>query len=182
MSEFRSPLPEEEVSAKAFSSAETVVFVDVGAKKVDANITRDGIPITALAVNPQAFDEFFTGRPSLTQKVVSQSIAPGTSVALGASVNLVLAIPGRIPVKIIEGVHVDLADRTFQEVYTSFLADNPDVVRILARTPTVDVLTDTDEQALVRAFAAGGVEIRPEAGVDIAAGFQTLKAGLAFGT
>jgi hypothetical protein len=164
------------------TSPGSVVFVDVGARRVDANITRDGVAVTALPIDAAEFEGFFAGRPQVAQKIVSQSVAPGTPIPIGATVDIVLAEPGTIPIKVVEGVHLDLREQTFATIYSDLIAPHPEIVRILARTATPDALTPADEQAIRDVFLQDDIAIGDEPGRDINAGFQTLKAGLTFGS
>ena len=157
------------------------VFVDVGARKIDANVSRDGVPIGALPIDRDRFDDFFGGRPAVTQKIVSQSVAPGTPVPVGTKVDLVLAEPGRLPIDLVSGVHADLREQTVAQVYQAFVEDNLDVRRILARVDKPESLTPEDEETIRTAFAEQDVEVGDQAGRDVGAAFQTLKAAFVFG-
>ena len=56
------------------------VFVDVGSRKIESQIERDGVPIGVLPVDAAILAEAILVRPILQVKVVSQSVAPGTPV------------------------------------------------------------------------------------------------------
>lgn len=169
----------ERVSARV--PREDAVFVDVGSRKIDANVSRDGVPIGALPIDRDTFDDFFGGKPAVTHKVVSQSVAPGTPVPVGSKIDLVLAEPGRLPIDIVSGVHLDVRGETIGRVYEAYVADNLDVRRVLARVDKPDNLTAQDEQTIKAAFGEQDVEVGDEAGRDVAAAFQTLKAAFVFG-
>ncbi|HEX2051720.1 MAG TPA: PASTA domain-containing protein [Actinomycetota bacterium] len=160
---------------------EDAVFVDVGSRKIDANVSRDGVPIGALPIDRDRFQDFFGGKPAVTHKVVSQSVAPGTPIPVGSKVDLVLAEPRQIPIGVVAGVHLELQDLTIGEVFEDFVADNVDVRRVLARVEDPDHLTPQDENIIKAAFAQQDVDVGDEAGRDAAAAFQTLKAAFVFG-
>jgi hypothetical protein len=180
MSDIRSSLARK--ASAAFTAQETTVFVDVGARKVDANITRDGVAISALPIDDVFIDDFFTGRPQIRTKVVSQSVPAGTPVPIGTAIDLVLAPPFQLPIGIVEGVHVDLRQRTLGSLYDQVIADDTELRRVLARNATADALTANDEAIVLGALNQLDIFISEEPGRDVAAGFQALKAGFTFGT
>ncbi len=163
------------------SSRESIVYVDIGKKSIESRVARDGVPIKALPINPDRFDDFFAGRPSVTQKVVSQSVPAGTAVPQGTTIHLELAEPSTIPIGVIEGVLIDVAEQPMAEVFGSLIADRPDITRILARSAETDVLSAADEEVIVEAFAATGVDLIEEPGRDVGAAMTTLQAAWAFG-
>ena len=79
------------------------VFVDVGSRKIDSQVERDGVPITPLQINADILKDFVLQRPPLLVKVVSQSVAPGTPVPVGTTVDLVMAPPFKLPVGVVTG-------------------------------------------------------------------------------
>lgn len=183
MSDIRSTIRSKATTAASrLTQHETTVFVDVGARKIDANISRDGVAITALPVDLVELDDFFAGRPRVTHKIVSQSVPAGTPVPVGSAIDIVLAEPAQIPSRVIEGVHLDLRDRTFGEIYSSAIAPNAELRRVLARTPSAEVLSGTDAQVVVDALQNLDISVGDEPGRDLDAGFQALKAGMTFGT
>jgi hypothetical protein len=168
-------------AGSAGSSRESIVYVDIGKKSIESRVARDGVPIKALPINPEIFDDFFAGRPSVTQKVVSQSVPAGTPVAQGTTIHLTLAEPSTIPIGVIEGVIRDLATQPMAEVFGAYIADRPDITRILARSAESDVLTANDQEIIVETFAANGVDLTDQPGEDVAAAMTTLQAAWAFG-
>ena len=184
MSDIRSSVGSKAAAASsaAFEKPQTTVFVDVGARKIDANITRDGVAITALPIDLDALDDIITGRPQVRTKVVSQSIPAGTPVRVGSTVDLVLAQPSQVPIRIIEGVHVELRERTFDSIYSTTIAQNAELRRVLARTADPETLTPTDAQVVRSALNTMDISVTDEPGRDLNAGFIALKAGMTFGT
>lgn len=160
---------------------EGIVFVDVGARKIDANVTRDGVAIGAIPIDKGRFDDFFGGRPQVTHKIVSQSVAPGIPVAIGTKIDLELAEPRRVPVGVVGGVLADLREREIGDVFDTFVRENVEVRRVLARVDRPELLTPEDAETISSAFAQEGVELGDEPGHDVSAAFQTLKAGFIFG-
>ena len=167
-------------SSTPFRSSESVVFVDVGAKSVDSNISRDGVPIGVLDVNQDVLNDVIIDRPPLSLRVVSQSVAPGTPVPLGTAVELVLASPFQLPVGIVTGTHTALREMSIGEAFDRVVAANPQVNRIVARAAAAP-LSNEDEQEIRNIFANGGIEVTEEPGQDVGAALESLRMLTAFG-
>jgi len=165
-------------AASAFRSNQDVVYVDVGSRRIDSNIVRDGIPIGALAVDPDVFRNVLIDRPIVLFRIVNQSVAPGTPVPQGTTVNVTLARSGNLPLGIVTGVHKDLAGLTIDQTFSRFV--NPTTRRIVARLGD-GPLSSTDEQAIKDTFAQQQIEITDEPGKDIDSAVQTLKTLTTFG-
>src|SRR5207248_924085 len=95
----------------------STVFVELGEAAQKAQIARDGVGIAPIALNTDALQNLIAGRPQLVTKVVSQSVAPGTAVPRGTTVDLVLAQPGVLPIDVIRDPHISLSGRTLSSVY-----------------------------------------------------------------
>ena len=165
-------------AASAFRSTQDVVYVDVGSRKVDSNIVRDGIPIGALPVDPDALKNIIVDRPIVFFRIVNQSIAPGTPVPVGTTVSVTLARAGNLPLGIISGVHKDLAGLTVNQTFNRFVT--PAMKRIVARAGD-GPLSALDEQAIKDTFAQQQIEITEEPGKDIDSALLTLKTLTTFG-
>lgn len=160
----------------------TEVFIEVGDKRRDAHVVRNGIPLGSYELNPAIFDEFFAGRPRVDLKVVSQSIAAGTPVPEGTTVNLVLAQPGRLPVGVIEGVHRDLVDQEIAATFQRVVGQREnDIRRIVARTEERGALTADDEQTVREIFQQADLSVTEEAGRSVDAAYNTMRVLLTFG-
>lgn len=175
------PLGESEILRARSAPREAVVFVDVGTRKIDSNVTRDGVPIGAIPIDRDRFDDFFGGRPEVTHKIVNQSVEPGTPVPIGTKIDLELAEPRRVPVGVVGGVLTDLRETEIGDVFDAFVRENVEVRRVLARVNRPELLTPEDAETITSAMAQGGVELGDEPGRDVSAAFQTLKAGFIFG-
>jgi hypothetical protein len=167
--------------ASTFTPQESVVYVDIGSKAIEPQIARDGIPIKAIPINPDRFDDFFGGRPQVDHKIVSQSVPAGTSIAQGTTIHIELAQPGSIPVGVIDGVISALADQPIGGVYQTFIEGNTEMNRVLARTAESGVLSGADQVIVEQAFAENGIALTQEPGNDVAAALQTLQAVRTFG-
>src|SRR5690349_16832267 len=110
-------------------SNQDVVFVDVGAKQIESNVVRDGVPIAFHKIDPDVLKEVVIGEPIILYRIVSQSIAPGTPVPLGAAVDLVLARPNNLPVGVVVGVHQDLKAVTIGSAFDRLVRGKPQAQR-----------------------------------------------------
>lgn len=168
-------------SALPIQQAQATVFVDVGAKRIDSNVVRNGIPVGTYTINPEVFNPTIIDRPVLRVRVVSQSVPPGTPVPQGTSVTLTLASPLTFPVDIVAGTHLDLAGVTIESAYNTLVGTNPAVDRIVARA-SAGTITPADETAVTQIFAASGLgQVTNEPGRDVGAAIETLRALTAFG-
>lgn len=168
------------VSVRA--AAPSTVFVELGQAAQTAQIARDGIGVAQVALNFTALEELIAGRPQLVTKVVSQSVAPGTAVPRGTSVDVVLAQPGVLPIDVIRDPHLSLSGRSLSNVYESFVRDNPAVRNVLARNEQAATLSTADRGVIVSAFQAQDVTISDEPGRSIEQAFGSLQAAFTFGT
>ena len=156
------------------------VYVDVGSRKIESQIQRDGVPVGVLAVDKDVLDEAILVRPILLVKVVSQSIAPGTPVPVGTTVDLVMAAPGSLPVGVITGVHDHFKDVKISEAYTTLIGDNPLVNRIVTHAAEGQ-LSPEDTNAVREIFANADAEVTDQPGSDINAAVATLTMLKTFG-
>ena len=92
--------PTQELAASAQGEVRQV-FVQLGESRTNANIKRDNYAIPSFELDEDVIDDIVIG-PVIRNKVVSQSIAPGTVVAKGTTIDLVLAPAGGLPGRIME--------------------------------------------------------------------------------
>jgi hypothetical protein len=156
------------------------VFVDVGAKRIDSQVVRDGIPVGVHAVDPERLGTAIVGRPILRVRIVSQSIPPGTPVPQGTSVNVVMANPFELPVGVISGTHLALRESLIGPTFTQLVQNNPQVQRIVARAST-GTLAPEDETAVREIFGQQGIEVTDEPGRDVGAAVESLRVLTTFG-
>ena len=146
-------------AASVRSAAPSTVFVELGEAAQTAQIARDGIGVAQVALNADALQNLIVGRPQLITKVVSQSIAPGTAVPRGTSVDVVLAQPGILPIDVIRDPHLALSGRTLGNVFETFIRDNAAVKNVLARNEQAATLSTADQGMIQAAFQAQQVPI-----------------------
>jgi len=163
-----------------FRTASQPVYVDVGSRKIESQIERDGVPIGVLAVDKTVLDREILVRPVLKVKVVSQSVPPGTPVPVGTTVDLVMAFPGTLPVGVISGVHEAFKTVQISEAFTKLVADNPLVNRIVTNA-SEGQLSPEDTNAVKKIFADAQVEVTDVPGRDINAAVATLSMLKTFG-
>jgi hypothetical protein len=168
-------------AASIRSAPPSTVFVELGEAAQTAQIARDGIGVAQIALNADALQNLIVGRPQLITKVVSQSIAPGTAVPRGTSVDVVLAQPGILPIDVIRDPHLALSGRTLGNVFETFIRDNAAVKNVLARNEQAATLSTADQGIIQAAFQAQQVPITEEPGHTIEQAFGSLQAAFTFG-
>jgi hypothetical protein len=172
---------EPSIAAKsAFRSNQETVFVDVGARKIDAHVVRDGINIGVHEINPDILDEIIVDRPTIRLTIVSQSVAAGTPVPVGTAIDVTMARPGQLPIGVVTGVLTPIAQLTVDEGFDRFVAGNPQVRRIVGRAGS-GLVSPEDEQAVREIFAAQDIELTDEPGRDVGAAIETLRMLNTFG-
>ena len=158
----------------------STVFVEVGQASTSANITRGGVKLPDIAVNPEIVGSFLGDLHPIATHIVSQSIAAGTSVARGTAIDIVLAPGLNLPIGVIEGVHPGLAGFTVEQVSNEFL--NADVRDILRRRSDAADLTTTERDTLTTTLTQQGIPIADDGTNTLAAAFKGLQGALTFGS
>ena len=167
-------------SAARLRSTQDVVFVDVGARKIEPNVVRNGVPIAVHEIDADVLAEVVIGEPIIAYRIVAQTIPVGTPVPLDTSVDVVMARPGQLPVKVVKGVHDALRDVSISTAFGRLVRGKPQAQRLVARAAE-GPLSGTDEQALRDLFLAGEVQIEDRPGRDVAAAVTTLRMLTTFG-
>lgn len=167
-------------ASSAFRSNQETVFVDVGARKIDANVVRDGISVGVHQIDPDILDEIIIDRPPVRFTIVGQSVAAGTPVPVGTAIDVTLARPGGLPIGVVTGVLTPLRTLSVAEGFERFVAGKPQVRRIVARAGT-GVVSAEDEQAVREIFQSQDVAITDEPGHDVDAAIETLRMLNTFG-
>ena len=159
------------------------VFVDVGSRKIDSQVERDGVPIAPLQINPDVLKDIVLQRPPLLVKVVSQSVPPGTPVPVGTTVDLVMAPPFQLPVGVVSGVHVGIRELNIGDAYQRLNVQDPRVSRLVARAASnqLDAADRAEVNEIFEAADIEGIEITDEPGRDVNAAVETLKVLKTFG-
>jgi hypothetical protein len=157
------------------------VFVELGEGAKKALISRDGVRVPLLKPLPDRLTAVFAGTDVVSQKVVSQSIAPGTIVPKGTAVDLVLTAPGRIPLDVFDGVHAQLRPRLLQDVFTTFVRDEPEVRNVLARNESAATLSERDRSILLDVAQRKNVSITEQPDAGLGGLFTALQVANTFG-
>lgn len=164
-------------------TTERQIVVEVGERVKKPRVVRDGLAIGVHQIDPTIFEDFFGGRRPLRQVVVGQSIPAGTPVREGTSVDLVLAAPGRIPLRIVRGVHTGIStEMTIDAAYNRLVAQRePELRRIVARTEERGALAIEDENRLGEIFGEADFPLSDQPGSDVEAAYTTVQTLLTFG-
>lgn len=156
---FDAPRPKTSSAAKQNET----VFVQLGQSKTRADIIRDEYAIPGFVIDDSIFDDIIVG-PAVVNKVVSQSIAPGTIVAKNTTIDIVLAPPSTVPGRIILDGHLALGEATMESIYNDFVRDDPAVTAVLTRNPDVRRMSDSDRSLIVQAASERDVAVTSDVG------------------
>lgn len=160
-------------------TAERLVPIDVGASTTKAEISRGGFALPELTVQPELIGSFLDDLTIVQTKVVTQTIAPGTSVAVGTSIDVVLTQTNDLPVAVIPGIHVAFEGDTMAQLHDRFAESA--VVRDILRTKTSPAeLTNDDRTALRGALEAEQVTVGSAPGETVDNAFTALQAAFTF--
>jgi hypothetical protein len=165
----------------AAADRERTVFVEIGEAVKSAQIVREGATVPILDLDLDIVEETLAGTTRVVNKVVSQSVAAGSSIPQGTAVDIILAPPRRLPIRIIRDAHVLLADRTMGDVFDDFVKDNPAVRRAVARNQSAETLTETDRAAITTALTNADVQVSDDPGRSVESAFTALQAAFTFG-
>jgi hypothetical protein len=169
-----------QASAAPVTSVPSTVFVELGEASQQAAISRNGVQIPVVALNPATLGTILGNTTKIAAKVVSQSIQPGVSVAKGATVDLVLAEASSLQVSVLQNGFQPFATQTLDAVYKNVVRDNTAVQSVLARNESAAALSAADQATLTSAL--GDVSVTGDPGHNLDAAFQTLQAAFTFGT
>jgi hypothetical protein len=157
------------------------VFVELGEAVRAPQIVREGVAVPPLRIDESVVEDVLAGGERIVTKVVAQSVAAGTAVEPGTSVDVVLAQPRQLPVSIIRDAHVALAGQTIGDVYDNFILNNAEVRRVVVRNQNADTLSDVDRGVIQTALESAEVPVSNEPGQTVEAAFGALQAAFTFG-
>jgi hypothetical protein len=162
-------------------AAPPTVFVELGTQVQAADISREGVAVAPVEIDRTVLDSFLAGRLRIRNKVITQSIQPGVTVAKGTSVDLVFAQPDFIPIDVIQDHFQPLTGATIGAVFNDFVVNNDAVRSVIARNQSADTLSDADRGVITTAFAAAGHPVTTDAGSTMTQAFNTLQAAFTMG-
>src|SRR3954447_627964 len=87
-------------AASAELARASTVFVDVAEQSTRAQVSRAGVPLGEIPVNAEIIGSFLDQRIIVQTKAVVQSIQPGTAVARGTAIDIVIADVRDLPVRV----------------------------------------------------------------------------------
>jgi hypothetical protein len=173
-------LADQAAVADPVTASPSTVFVELGAASQQANISRNGVQVPIVNLDPAALTTALGHTAPVPAKVVSQSIPAGVSVAKGASIDLVLAEPSSIQISVLQDAFQPFATQTLDDVYKNVVRDNTAVQSVLARNASAATMSTQDQATLTSAL--GDVSLTTDPGHDISSAFHTLQAAFTFGT
>lgn len=169
------------VAATAFRGrlAEQTIPIDVGASTTRADISRGGFSIAEIPISEELIGSFLDARPIVRTKVVTQSIAPGTAVAVGTAIDLIITATGDLPVNVVPGIHQAFTQFTMAQLNDQYAGDTR--VRDILRTrSTAADLTSDDIATLTTVLNANNVPVSSEPGQTVGAAFTAIQAAFTF--
>jgi hypothetical protein len=169
-------------AAAPVTAAPSTVFVELGEASQQAAISRNGVQVPVVSLDPAALQAVIGSTTRVVAKVISQSIQPGVSVAKGTTIDLVLAQSSTLHVSVLENAFQPLATETLDTVFKNVVRDNPQVQSVLARNTSAAALSSQDQATLTTALGDAGAPVGTDAGHTIDSAFQTLQAAFTFGT
>jgi hypothetical protein len=148
--------------ATATYTANVTGAIEVGSKAAEMVIVRDGVEVTSPQLNLSRVDAFVERLkpviPFSTPRVVQQSVKPGTRVAKGTVVDLVLVPPTTIELGLVDKAHVAFQHRTVDEV-----APLVEQARsILERKPTAADLNDQERAQMYSIFFQADITVNDQ--------------------
>jgi len=158
---------------------EQTIAVDVGASTTKAEITRGGFTVAEIPVNAEGITTFLDARPVVETRVVTQSIAPGTAVAIGTAIDVVITPTSDLPVRVVPGIHRAFEDLTMAQLYAQF-ADEARVRDILRTKSTPAELTSDDIASLTTVLQGKNIQVGTGTGETVASAFTALQAAFTF--
>lgn len=155
------------------------IAVDVGASTTKAEISRGGFTIAEIPVKIEGITSFLDDRPVVATKVVTQSITPGTAVAIGTAIDLVITSTADLPVRVVPGIHKAFEADTMASLHEKFASDTR--VRDILRTKSTPAdLTGDDIASLTTALADQHVTVGTNVDETVASAFTALQAAFTF--
>jgi hypothetical protein len=140
-------------------------------------ILRGGVQVVPAVVDNTKTSDFISNLIPIDRvqvpRVVSQSVAANTRVALGTNVDLVLVGIIDIQIGILDGTRADLATTPIATALP--VVQNPQVSAILQRTTDPTTLTADEKTLITNAFAPVGQIVETDPTRNFAATFSTLQ-------
>ncbi|MFP2934230.1 hypothetical protein ACLESO_55745, partial [Pyxidicoccus sp. 3LG] len=136
--------------------------IEVGSLPRENIIVRDGVEVKSPTMNLTRVEAFVERLQPIvainTPRVVQQSVKPGTRVAKGTVVDLVLVPPTNIELGLLERPHLSFQHRTVQQVAPIVTYARP----ILEKRATAAELTDNERVQLYNILTEYGIEMSEE--------------------
>jgi hypothetical protein len=153
------------------------VDLEVGAITTVPNITRGGVAIPEVALNPSSFDFFSLPQPKDESRIIAQTPAAGSQLPRGSKVDLILAPRGEIVFDVFQEPHVDFHDKTLAHP----VMDDPEVHHIVQQYSDPAAVPAADRTLLLARLQEKGITVKdddPQRTFERA--FKTLRNAEAF--
>jgi hypothetical protein len=164
-------------AARPVTERTSTVFVDVAEQATRAEISRGGFPLGEVAVRPDLITTFLEDLVIIRTKVVSQAVVPGTAVARGTAIDVIIANPSDIPVRVIPNGHVQFENNTMAQLHERF-AGNATIRDIIRRRTSPEDMTAAERETLTTEIQQQDVLIDQQNTIDQA--FTSIQAAFTF--
>lgn len=175
---------ERRLTGSQLATDQAFKVIDVSEKPLKPNVVRQGKQVPFVALDKGVVDAVIAPdviiQPGQAPRVVSQSIPPGTKVARGASVDLVLAPRSRIPGRVFTGGHAGFATRDVADIVENLLTDEAVVAAVLDFEDPSE-LPAQSRSAVENALQEADIPIdEGDPNQSFAAAFRSLKGAAAY--
>ena len=144
-------------------------------------VKRAGVKVPRADIVADRIDEELALDLAIAETVVSVFPPPGSTVPRGTKVDITLAPSWQLRPGILKFHHIEMTDRTFENIYQNFLGGD-DVKRIVSENRTGASMSEQDRNRVVTVLRQNKVDITEEPGRDFDAALSTLRGALTFGT
>lgn len=169
------------LTARQVASLNLAGAIEVGTRPAESVIVRDGIEVKAPALSRTRVEAFVERLQPIvafnTPRVVQQSVAPGTRVAKGSTVDLALVAPQHIRLNLLENSHTSFQNMTVQAAAPIVQSAKA----ILDRRATAAEMTTEERSQLQGLLAQNNIPVddqNPATSMDAA--FRTLQGAKAY--
>lgn len=176
-------------SGSSFSAdnalANKLVFVNLDDQPAKANVLREGKLVPSVVPEKSKVLEALGGldivQPTKTPRVLNQSIEPGVRVAVGTTVDLIMAPRDDVNIGIFTDVHVATADISIGQ-FVENLQKSDELVNLALKYEKVSAVSETDKNRMTQLLAENAaIQVNEEAaGQGFENAFNSMQVALAF--
>ncbi len=162
-----------------------LVFIDLDDEPAKANVLREGKLVPSVIPEKSRVLEALGGldivQPTKKPRVLSQSIEPGVRVAVGTTVDMVMAPRDDVVVGIFTDIHVATAETSIGK-FVEDLQQSDELVNLALKYGKVSDVSETDKNRMTQLLAENAeVQVNEgTAGQGFEHAFNSMQVALAF--